>query len=258
MGRYLNSMNYKISNLFNFKNKIVVITGVSGQLGKIFSEFYLANGAKVYGLDIVKPKNKVLFIKCDITNELEMTNSISTIYKKEKKINIFVNNAGISTFSKYQLRTKNDFMKILETNLLPSFLSIKILSQKAKFLDKLKIVNISSIYGVLSPDFKIYSKGDRFSPEVYGASKAGLIQLSNYYANLLAKKNININSISPGGVKSLKTQNKKFIDNYIKNVPKNRMANPVDFITCIAFLSSDYSEYITGQNIIIDGGLSLK
>ena len=202
-------MNYKINNLFNFKNKIVVITGISGQLGRIFSDFYIANGARVYGLDIKKPKNKVSFIKCDITKESDISNSINLIYKKEKKINIFINNAAISTFGNYELRTKNDFVEILETNLLPSFLSIKILSKKAKSAHKLKIINISSIYGVITPDFKIYSKGDRFSPEVYGASKAGLIQLSNYFANLLAKKNININSISPGGVKNLRKQKKK-------------------------------------------------
>ena len=251
-------MKYKINNLFNFRNKIVVITGSSGQLGNKFCEFYKNNGSKVYCLDIHQSKKKFAFIKCDVSDEKQVKKSIELIYEKEKKINIFINNAGISIFNNYNLRTKKEFLKILEVNLLSSFLSIKYLSQKAKKSHKLKIVNISSIYGILTPDFKIYSKGDRFSPEVYGASKAGLISLTTYYANLLAKKNININSISPGGVKNLKRQKKKFIYNYVKNVPKNRMANPEDFLTCLAFLTSDGSEYTTGQNIIIDGGLSLK
>ena len=201
-------MRYKIKNLFNFSKKIVVITGSSGQLGNKFCEFYKNNGAKVYCLDLNKSKKNHLFIKCDVSDEKQIKKAIEFIYNKEKKINIFINNAGISTFANYKLRSKKDFMKIIEVNLLSAFLSIKLLSQKAKFSHKLKIVNIASIYGVITPDFKIYSKGDRFSPEVYGASKAGLVSLTNYYANLLAKKNINLNLISPGGVKNLKKQKK--------------------------------------------------
>ena len=96
------------------------------------------------------------------------------------------------------------------------------------------------------------------SSEIYGASKSSIIQLTKYFAVLLAKKNINVNCISPGGILNKKLQSKKFIKNYIKRVPKNRMGKVDDLHTAIIYLSSDFSDYTTGQNIIVDGGLSLS
>ena len=127
-----------------------------------------------------------------------------------------------------------------------------------KKLKKGKIINISSIYGFLSPDFKIYSKGDRFSPEIYGASKSSIIQLTKYYAVLLAKRKINVNCISPGGLLNKKLQSNGFISRYKKRVPMNRMGQSSDLLTTIIFLASDSTEYVTGQNIIVDVCLSLK
>ena len=120
------------------------------------------------------------------------------------------------------------------------------------------IINIASIYGTISPDFKIYENDKKFNSEVYGASKAGLIQMTKYFATILAKNNIVVNSISPGGIKNNKTQTKKFIKNYSKNVPRKRMAYLEDILEIIIFLIEMKEKYLTGQNIIVDGGLSLK
>ena len=117
---------------------------------------------------------------------------------------------------------------------------------------------MSSIYGLVSPDFKIYSKGDRFSSEIYGATKAGLIQLTKYYSVLLARYNILVNCISPGGIKNKNVQTKRFQKKYSNRVPLKRMAEVEDLFTTILFLSSKKTKYITGQNIVIDGGLSAK
>lgn len=253
-------MSLKINKIFNFKNKVVVITGCNGQVGTKIADFFYSNNATVYGLDLaIKNKNKkIKYYQCDITKELELSKVISEIYKKEKKINIFINNAAVSFFNNFRLRSYKEFQETILTNLYAPFISIKHLEKKSKISHKLKIINIASIYAFLSPDFSIYSKNDRFNSEVYGASKAGLIQMTKYFANLLAKKNINLNSISPGGILNKKLQKNQFIKNYIKNTPKNRMAVTMDLITSIAFLSSDNSDYITGQNIIVDGGWSLK
>ena len=252
-------MTKKISELFNFEQKIVVISGCTGQLGSELADFFIKNKAVVYGIDLKKPSNKkIKFLRCNIINDKKLEDIIKKIYLKEKSINIFVNNAAISVFQKFQKRSLKKFKDTISTNLYAPFNAIKFLSKITKKNDKLKIINISSIYGVVTPDFKIYSKGDRFNSEIYGASKAALIQMTKYFANLLANKNICINSVSPGGIENLNLQKKKFIKKYKRNVPKNRFAKTLDFLTVIAYLSSDYSGYTTGQNIVIDGGLSLK
>ena len=110
----------------------------------------------------------------------------------------------------------------------------------------------------MSPDFNIYEKGDNINSEIYGASKAGIIQFTKYLSVYGAKYNINVNCLSPGGIlNSNNTQRKSFIKKYSKKVPLKRMATTDDFLSCIIFLASEKSSYVTGQNIIIDGGFSV-
>jgi 3-oxoacyl-[acyl-carrier protein] reductase len=251
-----------LKKLFNFKNKVVLITGCNGQVGQVIINLFLRLDANVYGIDITKPKIKYNFnfIKCDITNQKSLKKIIEKIIYKEKTIDILINNAGISTFTNFKKRTEKELNKIFKTNVVSVINLIKhyVIMFDKKKLRKGNIINISSIYGFLSPDFKIYSKGDRFSPEIYGASKSSIIQLTKYYAVLLAKRNINVNCISPGGLLNKKLQSNRFISRYKKRVPMNRMGQSSDLLTTVIFLASDSTNYVTGQNIIVDGGLSLK
>ena len=251
-----------LKKLFNFKNKVVLITGCNGQVGQAILNLFLRLDANVYGIDITKPKSKYNFnfIKCDITNQKSLKKTIEKIIYKEKTIDILINNAGISTFTNFKKRTEKELDKIFKTNVVSVINLIKhyVIMFDKKKLKKGNIINISSVYGFLSPDFKIYSKGDRFSPEIYGASKSSIIQLTKYYAVLLAKRNINVNCISPGGLLNKKLQSNGFISRYKKRVPMNRMGQSSDLLTTVIFLASDSTEYVTGQNIIVDGGLSLK
>lgn len=251
-----------LEKLFNFNNKVVLVTGCSGQIGQSIVNLFLKLKSNVYGIDKIHPKSDFdfNFIKCDITNQKSLKKTINNIIFKEKTIDIIINNAGISTFSNFKKRTDNELNKIFKTNVASVINTIKhyVIMFDKKKLKKGKIINIGSIYGFLSPDFKIYSKGDRFSPEIYGASKSAIIQLTKYYAVLLASRNINVNCISPGGIVNKKIQSQSFISRYKKRVPKKRMGLPSDLLTSIIYLASDKSEYVTGQNIIIDGGLSLK
>ena len=105
----------------------------------------------------------------------------------------------------------------------------------------------------MSPDFRVYGKKDNFNSEIYGATKAALIQITKYYSVILSNLNINVNCLSPGGIYD---QKKNFIKKYSQRVPKKRMAKNEDLNTGILFLASDKSDYVTGQNLIIDGGLS--
>ena len=214
-----------LNKIFNFRNKIVFITGCNGQIGKSLVDLYLQMGAKVYGVDKNKTKiNKknFLFIEGNICDEIQVKKILTKIIKKERKIDILINNAATATFRKFVDRTNEEIDSVFKTNVSSIINIIKnytILFDQKK-LKTGRIINIGSIYGFLSPDFNIYSKNDRISSEIYGASKGSVIQLTKYFAVLLASKNINVNCVSPGGILNKKLQSNSFIKNYIKRVPK--------------------------------------
>ena len=165
----------------------------------------------------------------------------------------------VSVFSKYDKRTDKELDKTIDTNIKGVLNIINSYSDvhKKNKLKKCNVINIGSIYGMLSPDFRIYGKKDRFNSEIYGATKAAVIQLTKYYSVILSKYNINVNCLSPGGIfNKNKPQNKKFVKEYSKRVPQERMGDVENLFTGILFLASEHSSYISGQNLVIDGGLS--
>ena len=252
-----------LDKLFNFKGKVVLITGCSGQIGIAISKLFLSLDAKVYGMDINKSsiKNKrFFFIENNITNDDKTNSEIEKIFKKEKKIDILINNAGTSTYSNFEKRKNSELQKVYELNL-RSVINITKFYLKFFRKNKLKIgniINVGSIYGFISPDFEAYSKGERISAEIYSATKASVINITKYFAVYLAKDKIRVNCLSPGGVLNKKIQTNRFIKKYSNRVPLKRMAKTEDLLTAVLYLSSDQSRYTTGQNIVVDGGLSLK
>jgi len=255
--------NLQTEKLFNFKDKVILITGSNGQLGSSFSKLFLAQGARVIGFDKTKCeiKNKnFYFYPTDITIRKIVEKNIQDIIKKFKRIDVIINNAGVSVFTKFDKRTDEELDKTINVNLkgtlniINSYVKI----HKNKKLKKSNIINIGSVYGLVSPDFRIYGKKDNFNSEIYGATKASIIQLTKYYSVILSKLNINMNCLSPGGIyNENKPQSSKFLKKYNDRVPMGSMAKSDDLHTGILFLASDKSKYIKGQNIIIDGGLSV-
>ena len=116
------------------------------------------------------------------------------------------------------------------------------------------IVNISSIYGMTGADQRIYDKSNLNSPVSYAASKGGIVNLTRYLAAYWHKKNVRVNTLTLGGVKDESYQNKKFVNKYSEKTILGRMANKEDYQGAILFLMSDASSYMTGSNLIIDGG----
>ena len=239
-----------------FNNKIVLLTGCEGKLGTEIKKKYFELGAKVYGIDIKKSSNSKIF-KADISNEKSVNKIISKIIQLEGKIDIIINNAGVSVYSPMDKRKSSEIDFTLNVNvkglinIIKSYFKI----HKIKKLKSCKIINISSIYGIVAPDFRVYSKNDNINSEIYGASKAAVIQLTKYYATLFGKNNILVNCISPGGIQD-KNHSKFFINQYKKRVPLNRLAIEKDIMGAIIYFSSDDCSYTTGQNLVIDGGLS--
>ena len=254
--------NQKIDNIFNFKKKIILITGSSGQLGKSFTKLFLDLGAIVFGFDKIPIRtshSNFFFKSVDVSKKINVEKNISSIIKKNKKIDVIINNAAISVFSKFYNRTNSELDKTINTNIKGTLniINAYVKFHKLKKLKKCNIINIGSIYGMLSPDFRIYGKKDRYNSEIYGATKASIIQLTKYYSVILSKLNINVNCLSPGGIyNEKKPQSSSFIKKYSLLVPKARMANSEDLHTGILFLAGSKSNYVSGQNITIDGGLS--
>ena len=234
--------------MIKLKNKKVILTGCKGQLGKKITEVFEKEGALVYGFDIDQ---------FDLRDKEKVLSHYKALFNRVGNIDILINNAGVSVFEDSMLRTEDDFDFVSDVNLKGTFNSIQ---SFVKCIDKHKqdkasIINIASLYGVISPDFRIYGDGDRKNSEVYGATKAGIIQMTKYFAVYLAEKNIRVNCVSPGGIFNQNNpQSDEYIKKYNDRCPMKRMANDNEIVGGIAYLSSDISSYVNGHNLIIDGG----
>jgi NAD(P)-dependent dehydrogenase (short-subunit alcohol dehydrogenase family) len=262
-------------DLFGVSKKVVVLTGVSGQLGAKYAEAYLINGAFVAGLDIIENEritnleksypNKFHFIISDITNRKSVENALHIIIDKFGTPEILVNNAAIDSppsapasengfFEDYPEKSWDN---VMEVNLKGSFFCCQVLGAEMAKNGKGSIINISSIYGNVSPDQSIYEYRRRngeifFKPIGYSVSKAGIINMSRYLAVYWAKAGVRVNTLTIAGV--FNNQDSEFLKAYNNRIPVGRMANPDDYIGALLFLSTDASSYMTGSNLVIDGG----
>ena len=241
----------EIGSLDFMKN--IVITGACGQLGRLFVDHLSKNKKnRIYALDIdfndCAFEKSIIKAKVDVSNELDVLNFFSSI----KRVDILINNAGIGVFSSFEDRTVDEFAKVVDVNLKGTFLMCREAIKLMKPVKTGKIINLGSIYGVVSSDFRIYGDSGRNNSEVYSVTKAGVIMLTKYLATHYASYNIQINSISPGGV--IRSQSDDFIANYNSRTPAGRLANDKDLLPALDFLTSNDNKYTTGQNIIVDGG----
>lgn len=232
--------------------KIVIITGANGQLGKSYLKTLSNLGYFIYAIDLnidgIEKIETVKPIKLDITNEKDVNN----FYKNIEAVDVLINNAGIGVFTPFEQRTAQEFIQVMNVNLLGTFLmsqgAIKIMKKQHYG----KIINIGSIYGQVSSDERIYGNSGRNNSEVYSATKAGVIHLTKYMATHFGKYNIQTNCISPGGI--FNKQSKEFVDNYEYKTPMGRMGTPDDLQSVLKFLISKENTYVNGQNITVDGG----
>ena len=244
------------------KDKVVVITGVSGQLGNLLASQYMDLGAKVIGLDFTPPNTSdpeslpIDFIKLDIRNVRSVDETFKALISKFGGVDILINNAGTATFEHFLDRTEENVDLMMDVNLKGTFNCIKsFVKSGASNNSERSIVNVGSIYGLVSPDFRVYEEGDRRSSEMYGATKAGVIQMTKYFAVELAKAGIRVNAVSPGGIfNPANPQGDQFIKKYSHRTPMGRMASTSEITSAIIFLTSKAASYITGHNLVVDGG----
>lgn len=258
-------MKTNLDNFVDHSGRVVVVTGTSGLLGEKLCEKYLELGAKVVGVDrnpasdTLMSEQNFSFESVDIRAVEDVSTSFRGISEQYGRIDVLVNNAGVATFDHYLNRTEEDFDEVMDVNLKGTFNCIRsfIMCSSPEYGER-SVVNLGSIYGFVSPDFRIYGERDRRSPEIYGATKAGVIQLTKYFAVDLADRGIRVNAVSPGGIFNTKEpQSAGFIDNYCSRTPMRRMASYSEVVNAIIFLTSHSASYITGHNLVVDGGYSV-
>lgn len=251
---------------FKLDGKIVVVTG-AGLIGSIIIKGLAEAGAKVIMADINDKIGKklektykidkldVIFKKLDFTNEEEVSFLLNECMEKYGKIDGLVNTAYPRTEdwgTQESLTNYDSWKKNVEMHLGAYYITSIKVAELMKKKNQGSIVNFSSTYGVVAPDFAIYEGIEYLSPIAYSAIKGAVNMLTKYIATLYGKYNIRANVIAPGGV--FNHQPESLVKGYNKRVPLERMASPEDIAGPVLFLISDAASYITGQVIMVDGG----
>lgn len=262
----------KRQDLFSLKDKVAIVTGGTGYLGSAICDCLARYGARVViaGRDMDRCNKKAaelrrlygsrpVGVEMDISSHTSVAKAMALVNGKAGGIDILVNNAffGMGGNFKGDIRSISDEMwkRGMDGTANGVFRCVKEVVRYMEKRGKGSIINISSIYGVVSPDPNIYEDSGFNNPPVYGAGKAAIIQFTKIAACDLAQKNIRVNSISPGAFPGKDVQkNKKFVSNLNKKIPLGRIGRPEDLKGAVLFLASDASSYVTGSNVLVDGG----
>jgi len=242
-------------------DKIVILTGASGLIGKATRTHLLLNGAKVVSVDKnISTDPESLTYNYDITNEEEIDSLITEVMTIYGRIDGLVNLAYPRT-KDWGLKFEEIPLDSWRENVDMQMNSVFYICQKVLEIMKNQkngsIVNIASIYGVVGNDFSLYEDYGGTSPAAYSAIKGGIINFSRYLASYYGKYNIRINCVSPGGILDDKNQHPSFIKRYCDKSPLKRLGNPEEIAPSITFLLSEEASFITGHNLMVDGGWTI-
>jgi len=244
--------------MFSIKDKVIVVTGGNGLLGKQMVSTFREHGAIVIATDLFFNEMDKDDLVMDITDESSVKSGIADIIKKYKHIDGWVNNAYPRTKdwgNKFEDISLDSWRKNVDMHLNGYFLCCQIILERMKIQGFGSLINMSSIYGLLGPDFTIYEGTEMTMPAAYSAIKGGLNNLTRYLAAYYGPNQIRVNTVSPGGI--FDNQPEAFVKNYNKKVPLRRMGNPDNIVSAIFYLLSDEANYVTGHNLIVDGGWSI-
>lgn len=261
-------------NLFSdLTTKTVLITGAFGHIGRELSTNFAKYGSSLILLDTgamrddvflarLAEHSRVSFVPVDFESRSSKKEAINLVIEEYPRIDVLINNAAFVGTSKlggwtvpFEEQTVDTWNRALDVNLTTPFELIQGLIDPLRKSNSASIINISSIYGVMAPDWSIYEGTSMGNPAAYGVSKAGLIQLTKWLATYLAPE-IRANCVSPGGL--YRNQDPVFVEKYLAKTPLGRMATESDVVNCVSFLASEVSQYITGQNLVVDGGFTIR
>jgi NAD(P)-dependent dehydrogenase (short-subunit alcohol dehydrogenase family) len=267
-----------MSDLFSVAGKVAIVTGAMGQLGRQFSKALAERGAYVAAIDrrilagtienaFPQQHQKMLFLEADVTSRASLESALAAIQERFGSPEILVNNAGLdsppgapaSETGPFENYPEESWDMVLDVNLKGVFLCCQVFGGVMAKEGRGSVINISSIYGVVSPDqriyeFRRYGGNTFFKPVAYSASKSGILNLTRYLATYWAEKGVRVNTLTFAGV--FNNQDSRFLTGYCAKVPLGRMANPDEYNGAVLFLSSKASSYMTGANMVLDGGFT--
>ena len=265
-----------VKNLFDLTGRVAIVTGGAGQLGFAMSQSLAELGANVVIASrnvenccekaalLSKDNPEAVGMQLDITDEQAIRKLTSQVMDRFGKVDILVNNAITGTRGGVGVEDMalEDWELSMRGGLTSVFQCSQIIGAEMVKRQSGVIVNIGSIYGIVAADQGIYGDSGINSPPNYAAVKGGAVQLTRYFATYWAKHSIRVNMITPGGFYSEKLKKERedygtFLKNYCRKTPLGRMANPEDIKGAIAYLASDASIYVTGANLVLDGGFTV-
>lgn len=259
--------------LFSLEGKTILVTGAAGNLGRVLCRYLVRDGAKVIAVDIdirglknlsrdLDPGgNSMVLLSADLEDEASRVTLSEAVLRETEHLDgavfaaAFVGTSALDGWAvSFAEQTLSAWRSALELNLVAPFHLMQLLEDLLRAGRSPSVVNIGSIYGSNAPDWSLYEGLEMANPAGYGASKGGLIQLTRWLASALAP-DIRVNMVSPGGI--FRGQPEAFVGRYEKKVLLGRMASEEDMVGPIVGLLSDSSRYVTGQNLLIDGGFNL-
>ena len=257
--------------LFSLKNKLALVTGASGHLGEDMTialaeagAHVLVNGRNEDSVQRVVNKIKTVGFSAesavfDVTNH----NQINSFFKdrlKDEALQVIVNNVHSGTSGNIEFSRTENYRTSYEVSVVASHsifsVALPNLRKGVELMGDASVINIASMYGIVSPDLRIYNTQEEANPPFYGAAKAALIQWTKYAACEFGHEGIRVNSISPGPfpAKSVQRNNPEFLTKLEAKVPMNRIGQPNELKGPVLFLASQASSYVNGANLIVDGG----
>lgn len=260
-----------VAKLMSLKGRRALITGATGAIGRVIAQTLAELGAELFLVDRpgsnygplvqeIEPnwRVKVQTFDCDLEMQGDRDRLIESVRQQGGGLDVLVNNAAFVGTSglegwvtDFEQQTVATWRRVLEVNLTAAFDLSKGFAPLLRQSRGGSIINIASIYGSYGPDYSLYVGTGMGNPAAYAASKGGLIQLTRWLATTLAPQ-VRVNAISPGGV--FRNQPVAFVERYEARTPLGRMAIEDDFRGAIAYLASDLSGYVSGQNLAVDGG----
>ena len=269
-----------MSDLFSLNDRVAVVTGGLGQIGMEYCRSLIEHGARVAVFDLGDPddvaldwftaaleSDRLACWKVDITDRRAIAEAVDEISSRWALPSVLVNNAALDSppdappqeVGRYEDYPEASFDRVMEVNVKGTHLCCQEIGGRMAELGRGSIINISSTYGIMSPCQDIYEfrrkDGEVFyKPIAYSVSKSAILNLTRYLATYWARKGVRVNTLTPGGV--FNNQPEEFLDAYTPKVPMGRMAEANEMAGGLIYLASDASSFVTGSNLVIDGGMS--